>query len=107
MADDPAKFLTNRRWIHSHEEDTDSHMVFRSPSYDFPRSRGRSGFELRPDQSMVDIQPGAADRPEETDGTWKLKSENLLFFKPGSDRPSRSLKIVSADNDKLVVAKPA
>ena len=105
MPDDSQKNLTNL-WMHSHEEDTSSEMVFRPGSYNFPRSRGRSGFELRPDQSLVEIQPGASDRPEESKGRWELQSgKNLLFFKPGAKQPDRSLKIVSADSDRLVMAK--
>ena len=105
MAEDPEKVLTNR-WIHSHEEDTPAEMVFRNASFDFPRSRGRSGFELRPDRSMVEIQPGAADEGEETKGKWELRQDNdLVFFKPGAKEPARTLKIISADKDRLVVAK--
>ncbi len=105
MIEDPEKILSNR-WIHSHEEDTPSEMVFRPTSFNFPRSRGRGGFELRPDQSLVEIQPGAADQGEETNGRWELQlGKNLLFFKPGAKQPTRALKIVSADNDRLVVAK--
>jgi hypothetical protein len=105
MAEDPEKILNNR-WIHSHEEDTPSEMVFRPASFNFPRSRGRGGFELRQDQSMLEIQPGAADQSEETKGRWELQlGKNLLFFKPGEEKPARALKIVSADNDRLVVAK--
>src|SRR5947199_9004120 len=105
MADDPTKVLNNR-WIHSHEEDTDSEMIFRSADFAFPPSRGRTGFELRPDQSMIEINPGPTDRPEKTKGSWKVEGRNqLCFFKPGSTRPSRSLKIISAESDKLVVAK--
>ena len=105
MAEDPTRLLSNR-WIHSHEEDTGSEMVFRSADFDFPRSRGRTGFELKPDQSMIEIQPGADDRPEKTQGKWELQPGNkLAFFKKGSAEPSRSLKIMSAENDKLVLAK--
>ena len=106
MPSDPTKVLANR-WMHSHEEDTGSEMVFRSAPFNFPRSRGRSGFELRPDQSLVEIQPGAADRQQETDGRWELKPGNkLLFFTGDTTRPTRALKIVSADKDRLVIAKP-
>jgi hypothetical protein len=105
MADDPAKHLT-RRWIHSHEEDTANEMVFRPASYAFPPSRGRSGFELRPDQSMLEIQPGAADAGEETKGKWDVdKNQRLMFFKPGAKQPTREMKIVSAEANRLVVAK--
>ena len=105
MANDRAKHLT-QRWIHSHEEDTPNEMVFRTAGYNFPRSRGRSGFELRPDQSMLEIQPGAADAGQESTGKWELQgNQNLAFFKPGSGKPARTLKILSADEDRLVVAK--
>jgi len=105
MANDPAKHLT-KRWMHSHEEDTPNEMVFRTADYDFPRSRGRTGFELRPDQSMVDIQPGAGDAGQESSGKWELEGNtSLVFFKPGRKAPARTLKILSADGDRLVVAK--
>ncbi|HKP94017.1 MAG TPA: hypothetical protein VJS88_08985 [Chthoniobacterales bacterium] len=105
MANDPAKYLT-KRWIHSHEEDTANEMVFRTADYNFPRSRGRSGFELRPDQSMVEIQPGPADAGAETAGKWGMEKGQLAFYKPGAKEPERKLKIVSADSDRLVVEKP-
>jgi hypothetical protein len=108
MGEDLAAKILGNCWMHSHEEDTASEMVFRSASFNFPRSRGREGFELRPDQSLVEIQPGAADRPEKTDGRWELQSgKKLVFFKHGSAQPTRSLNIVSANDDRLVVAKTA
>ncbi len=36
-----------QRWIHSHEEDTDTEMVYRPADFAFPPSRGRTGFENR------------------------------------------------------------
>ncbi|HVF72497.1 MAG TPA: hypothetical protein VM940_12895 [Chthoniobacterales bacterium] len=105
MANDPAKQLINR-WIHSHEEDTPGELVFRPAGFNFPRSRGRTGFELRPDRSMVEIQPGAADAGEESRGKWELQGKDrLAFFKPGKKEPSRILRIVSADSDRLVAAE--
>jgi hypothetical protein len=108
MGEDLAAKILGNRWIHSHEEDTASEMVFRPGSFNFPPSRGRAGFELRPDQSLVEMQPGAADRPEQTDGKWELQSgKKLVFFKHGSTQPTRSMNIVSADDGRLVVAKTA
>ncbi len=105
MAKDPAQHLT-KRWMHSHEEDTPGEMVFRTAGFNFPRSRGRSGFELRPDQSMVEIQPGATDAVQESSGKWELEGGKCLaFFRPGATKPARRLKILSADADRLVVAK--
>jgi hypothetical protein len=61
--------LLHRRWLHSREEDTGDEMVFRPESYDFPPARGRTGFELSPDGSVLDLGVGPTDRPEVTAGT--------------------------------------
>jgi len=41
--------IVRRCWVHSHEEDSDEEMVFRPAAYEFPPSRGRRSFELKPD----------------------------------------------------------
>src|SRR5262249_46362827 len=88
------------RWLHSHEEDTGVEMVFRPASFKFPPSRGRMGFELRPDQSLVEIGIAPADGPQESAGRWELQSGNQLrFFGASSRKPARTLEIVSAAKD--------
>ena len=52
-----------QHWIHSHEEDTDTEMVFRPASFNFPPARGRKGFELSPDGTLIDYRIGPTDRP--------------------------------------------
>jgi len=95
----------HKRWLHSHEEDSAGQAVFRPASYAFPRSRGRDGFELRPDQSLVDIGIAPGDGPQHASGTWALNGQRLQFFSPSSRTPARELEIVSADDDRLVVKK--
>jgi hypothetical protein len=89
------------RWVHSHEEDTAEEMVFRSADsgYQFPRSRGRQGFELRPDGSYVGSTPGPADKPEASEGTWALEGGNRLAL------PDRVLEVTSAAGGVLKVRK--
>jgi hypothetical protein len=41
-------------WVHSHEEDSDEEMVFRPAAYEFPPSRGRRSFELKPDGILAE-----------------------------------------------------
>jgi hypothetical protein len=65
------------RWVHSHEEDDDSVMVFRRPDHGFPRSRGRQSIELRPDGSYTERSPGPVDVPVETTGRWRLAGDRL------------------------------
>lgn len=106
MAGEKERAVLTQRWVHSHEEDTDTDMVFRPEGYSFPRSRGRTSFTLEPDGGLVEIGIGPTDRREEKRGTWKLEAREMLAFygEPGT-KPKRVLKIVSVDNDKLVVRR--
>jgi hypothetical protein len=93
-------------WIHSHEEDTPTEMVFRPAQHRFPPSRGRHGFELRPDGSYVEMGIGPADKPKQAQGTWDLKDDNQIAIRMGADRePRRVLNVSSLDKDRLVIRK--
>jgi hypothetical protein len=105
LAKDATPELLQKRWLHSHEEDSDTEMVFRPASFKFPPSRGRAGFDLKADQSYIDIGIAPADGPLETSGTWKLEDNQLQLFKPSSPAPVRTLQIVSVDKNRLVVRK--
>jgi hypothetical protein len=106
MPRDIEKAILTQQWVHSHEEDTDTDMVFRPATFSFPRSRGRTSFTLEPDGGLVEIGIGPTDRREERRGTWKLEPKEMLAFygEPGT-KPKRILKIISVDNDKLVVRR--
>ena len=100
--------LLSRRWLHAYEQDSATEMVFRPATYKFAPSRGRRGFELKSDGGLVDIGIGPVDRPQETHGTWSLESEDtLLLFLGGAGQPSRVLKVLSVDRNRLIVQKPA
>ena len=95
--------LLDKRWIHSHEEDKGDEMVFRPATFNFPRSRGRAGFELRPDKSLVEIGIGPADAPVENTGKWEIDPQGVLkLFKPGEAKPDQTLKIRSVGPEKLI-----
>jgi hypothetical protein len=97
---DPASL--EGRWVHSHEEDTDDELVYRSASsgYDFPRSRGREALELHPDGSYGGTAPGPTDKPEASgSGNWALEDGNKLVL------PDRVLEITAAEGDVLRVKK--
>jgi len=89
------------RWVHSHEEDTDEEMVFRSADsgYAFPPSRGREALELHPDGSYGGTVPGPVDKPEERSGEWTLEEGNRLVL------GDRVLEVTSAERDVLRVRK--
>jgi hypothetical protein len=95
-----------RKWIHSHEEDTDDEIVFRPDSYTFPRSRGRRGFELTPDGGMIEHGIGSDDRPKSTAGSWQLKNTNELeLTSGGANAKSTVMSLVAVGPDKLVAKK--
>ena len=106
MAVQVDKNSLSQRWMHSHEEDTDKQMVFRPAAFQFPPSRGRTGFDLKADGKLVNQGIAPTDCTTVTNGTWKLEDYNTLAFYLGKAKtPSRSMKIVSADKDRLVVKK--
>src|SRR5262245_27229452 len=93
-------------WLHSHEEDTDTTAVYRRAEYEFPPARGRRGFELRPDGTLIEEGIGPTDKPTATPGRWHLNPDGCLeFFTGPGTGPTRILPILSADADKVVVRK--
>jgi hypothetical protein len=91
------------RWVHSHEEDTDDELVYRSEAsgYDFPRSRGRESLELGADGSYGGTVPGPADKPEASaGGGWAVVDGNKLVL------PDRVLEITEAERGVLRVKRP-
>lgn len=98
--------MLHQKWVHSHEEDTETERVYRPASFAFPRSRGRSAMALKPDGGLVETGIGAADRPQESRGSWKLENDDMLsIYEKGKAKPKRRMKIVSLDRDKLIVKK--
>ncbi|MCI0535000.1 MAG: hypothetical protein L0Z50_07215 [Verrucomicrobiales bacterium] len=101
----PKSHLT-RHWVHSHEEDTPTEMIFRPVEFKFPPSRGRASFELLADGTLIDHGIGAGDAVTETRGTWRESPDGELILSHGATKkPARLLKIVSARRDRLVVRK--
>ena len=95
-----------RHWVHSHEEDSPTEMVFRPAAFAFPRSRGRASFELLADGTLIDHGIGAGDAVTETRGTWRESADGELGFYHGpAKKPAHALKIVRAERDRLVVRK--
>jgi hypothetical protein len=103
--DEIPKEVLNRRWLHSHEEDSGGEMVYRPANYDFPPSRGRTGFELRPDGSAAVLGPAPTDAPQEHSGTWKIDATKRLVVHVPELQQTQSMTIVSSDPDRLVVRR--
>jgi hypothetical protein len=95
--------LLQGRWLHSHEEDQGDTRVYRPSSYQFPRSRGRSGFELRPDGSMIDLGIAPGDGTAKTQGRWSLDDDTLVLEAPG--QAARRIRVSALERDRLVTSK--
>jgi hypothetical protein len=93
-------------WVHAHEEDTPTEAVYRPAGYPLPRSRGRAGFELRPDGTLRHVGVGPADVPQETAGSWVLEEGDVprlrIRLQTGE---TQELPILSVEQDRLVVRK--
>lgn len=94
-----------QEWVHSREEDTDTEMVFRPASYDFPPARGRKSFALQSGGKLVEGGIAPTDARTETEGTWKVEGNHLVFHTKSASEPSRVMEIISVDKDRLVVRK--
>jgi hypothetical protein len=95
-------------WLHSHEEDTASELVYRPMEYDFPPARGRRGYEFRADDSCNVIGISPRDGAARTSCTWKLRGgahpEIEISYPDGR---AEAVPVVSVDGERLVVRKPA
>lgn len=95
-------------WVHSHEEDSGDQKVYRPEMYKFPPSRGRSGFQLNPDGTMLEYGPDATDKTASRPGRWEIRpDQSLALFPAGSAAPSRVMKVAALSSTKLVVDKNA
>ncbi|MCY7350991.1 MAG: hypothetical protein LH606_10020 [Cytophagaceae bacterium] len=93
-----------REWVHSGEEDTENETVFRPADYDFPLSRRpRESFQLKQDGKLVKGEGSASDGVQETQGTWKLKNDEIAFHL--ESEPKQIRQIASVGENKLVLKK--
>src|ERR1700733_7643393 len=86
-------------WVHSHEEDTPTQMVYRPASYSFPPSRGRRSFELAEDGTLIDHGIGPDDRPSSEGGSWRLQGLNKLELSTTeSNIPKEVMQVVAVNS---------
>jgi hypothetical protein len=100
----PDKISLIGQWIHSHEEDKEGEQIYRRKGYNFPRARGRAGFELCDDHVWVDHPIAAADGNDRLEGHWDITSSGELELRQShKDSPGRVLQVVSVEPDRIVV----
>jgi hypothetical protein len=100
-----SKKLLQRRWVHSHEEDSPDVAVYRPADFDFPPSRGRKSFDLGSGGRYTESAPGPADKPRAGGGTWAVAGDKILIRSPNT-RAAKALVVESVSKDRLVIKKP-
>jgi hypothetical protein len=95
--------LLPRRWVQAAEEEGAGEMVFRPAEHSLPPARGRLSLELREDGGLTERQPGPADAPEEAEGSWELRDDELVLRRGGG--PERRLRLRALERDRLVVER--
>lgn len=95
-----------RHWIHSHEEDTPGLRVYRPADYNFPRSRGRVGFEFREGGQLVYYGIARADGSEVSPGRWTIEGPNRIAIEVENERIQPFiLEVLSCDAETLKVKR--
>jgi hypothetical protein len=100
--------LTGKTWLHSYEEDEGDIMVYRPNTYDFPPSRGRTGFALEEGGVLKQYDIAPTDGLEENVGKWtQLAKDKVRVQLEGNGQPSQdyTLHIVSVSAEVLKVKK--
>ncbi|WP_018477049.1 hypothetical protein [Pontibacter roseus] len=98
--------LLGQTWLHSYEEDEDNIMVYRPNSFDFPPSRGRTGFVLEREGVAKQYVIAPTDGLEEQLGLWEYKDKNTIQVHiQGNGHPEQrySMEIVSLKDNVLKV----
>lgn len=94
-------------WLHSHEEDTASTIVYRPRGYAFPPSRGRDALELRPDGTLVEHGVGPDDRGHAVSGHWEALGDGQILLTVPHGTTDSARRVLSWTPEMLVLEKPA
>ena len=98
--------LVGKTWLHSHEDDRGDTIVYRPNSYDFPPSRGRTGFMLEANGSVHQYDIAPTDGLEEKAGKWTMRQENILEVTfPNKTSTDYEVEILSVTPELLKVKR--
>lgn len=96
--------LFGKTWLHAQEEDEGDIKVYRPNTYNFPPSRGRTGFALEKDNRFRLLAIAPTDGLEEHTGRWKLIRKDLLQVTfPEDEARNFDLEIISVTPDLVKV----
>jgi hypothetical protein len=98
--------LLGQTWLHSYEEDQDDVLVYRPNTYDFPPSRGRTGFILEREGVAKQYVIAPTDGLEEQIGIWEFRDKNMVLVHiQGNGHPEQryTMQVVSLKDNVLKV----
>lgn len=100
------KALVGKTWLHSHENDRGDTIVYRPNSYDFPPSRGRTGFMLEANGTVHQYDIAPTDGLEEKAGKWSMRNGNLVEVTfPDKSSTDYEVEILSVTPELLKVKR--
>lgn len=73
--------LLQKTWLHSYEEDEGDTLAFRPNTYDFPPSRGRTGFMLEKGGTIRQYEIAPTDGLQEILGRWEFSGNRAILVK--------------------------
>ena len=100
--------LLGKTWLHSFEEDEGDVRVYRPNSYDFPASRGRTGFALEQGGVLKRYAIAPTDGLEEHRGQWEFLDDKVVHIKVKGDSTvveNFTIQILSLKNNVLKVKR--
>ena len=100
--------LVGKTWLHSYEDDAGDTVVFRPNTYDFPPSRGRTGFTLEPGGVIKRYEIAPTDGLEEQLGEWEQVDKHRVQIRMNSESSPPQhyqVEIVSLEDDVLKIIR--
>ncbi|MFK8101094.1 MAG: hypothetical protein AB8G15_01165 [Saprospiraceae bacterium] len=75
-----------QHWVHSYEDETGVGKVYRPSGYDFPRSRGRHGFQLKANGDCKEYAIAPTDGTLLRAAKWRYEGQDIIEIKYPEDK---------------------
>lgn len=89
-------------WLYSYEEDSADVRTYRPNTFDFPPSRGRTGFMIQQSGAFMRYGIAPTDGLEEQPGTWEPMGKTRIKIKfENPNQSAEEFEILSANATEL------
>lgn len=98
--------LLQKTWLHSHEDDQGDVRVYRPNTYNFPPSRGRTGFAFEPNGQFRQYDIAPADGLEEHIGKWELlENGDIQVSFDKEENRNYKIELISVEPEMLKIKR--